>query len=393
MARALPSATRVVTTSILIVEDDEQLRSAVARDLSRRGFDVVTVSCVDGALAHFEDRSFDVVLTDLRMEGADGIDLLAALGRVAPGTRPILMSAFASARDHQRAIQLGAVQVLCKPFTPAELMRAIQQAIECESGFRGRVHGLSLVDVLQMFHYGRRSLSVYLGANPRGEIHVQDGEIIHARHGESVGESALRTILAMPSGSIETVPLDGEEASITRPFQLLLLDVLRELDEEKKVDDPFGGFDGAFMPFEPRTPSIAPVSSMDASCVCAELAARVEGTVVCAAVDLDARALLGLHDSLGFLGERPDFLVDDTVDLFESASLAEIDEQLESVSEVEKARGLQEVRVLSSHACRLAVSLPGGRRVVVLVTCRETNPALAFWHLKATIPRFERVLP
>lgn len=379
-----------MSTSILIVEDDEQLRSAVARDLSRRGFDVTTATSVDGALAHFHDRSFDVVLTDLRMEGADGIDLLAALSRVAPGARPILMSAYASARDHQRAIQLGAVQVLCKPFTPTELMRAIQQAVECESGFRGRVHGLSLVDVLQMFHYGRRSLSVYVGGDRGGEIHLRDGEIVHARHGADVGEDALRTILAMPSGSIETVPLDSNETSVTRPFQALLLDVLRELDEEKNDDDPFGGFDGAFMPFEPLS---TPSPSEDASRVCAELAQRVEGTLVCAVVDLDARALLGLHDALGLLGERPEFLVDDTVDLFESTSLVDIDDQIETENGPKSGvHGLHEVRVLSSHACRLAVSLHKKRRVIVLVTWRDTNPALAFWHLKATLPRFERVL-
>src|SRR5262245_26871757 len=109
-----------MSTSILIVEDDERLRSAVARDLARRGFDVVTVASVDGALARFEEQTFDVVLTDLCMEGADGIELIETLNSVAPKTRPILMSAYASARDHQRAMQLGAVQVLCKPFTPAE---------------------------------------------------------------------------------------------------------------------------------------------------------------------------------------------------------------------------------------------------------------------------------
>jgi CheY-like chemotaxis protein len=384
-----------VNTSVLIVEDDEQLRSAVARDLTRRGFDVTTVASVDGALARFDDRQFDVVLTDLRMEGTDGIDLLAALSRIAPRTRPILMSAFATARDHQRAVQLGAVQVLCKPFTPAELMGAIQQAVECESGFRGSVHGLSLVDVLQMFHYGRRSLSVFVGGSPGGEIHVQDGEIIHASLGDTVGEEALRRILAVPSGSIHTGPLDKTERNVTRPFQALLLDVLREIDEQKGGSDEVGDLAA----FDPRPLSPIPVrpngplGTQDASRACAELVSRIDGALLCAAVDLESRSLLGYHDTIGIIEEEPDALVADALDLFTSPHWRAIDDALRPPSMAAPPDGrLQEIRVLSEGACRLGVGLPGGKRAVVLLTFRETNPALALWHLKATLPWFEQVL-
>jgi DNA-binding NtrC family response regulator len=125
-------------TSILIVEDDEQFRAAVARDLTHRGFDVAAVDSVAKALSKLHERGFDVMLTDLRMSERDGIDLLSQLNEVAPYTRTILMSAFATARDHQRAIELGAVQVLCKPFTALELTHAIQQAVECETGRKPR---------------------------------------------------------------------------------------------------------------------------------------------------------------------------------------------------------------------------------------------------------------
>ncbi|MET0594503.1 MAG: response regulator [Polyangiaceae bacterium] len=390
-----------MNTSVLIVEDDEQLRSAVARDLTRRGFDVTTVGSVDGALARFDDRQFDVVLTDLRMEGTDGIDLLAALARIAPRTRPILMSAFATARDHQRAVQLGAVQVLCKPFTPAELMRAIQQAVECESGYRGNVHGLSLVDVLQMFHYGRRSLSVFVGGSPPGEIHVQDGEIIHASHGDAVGEEALRQILAVPSGSIQTGPFDTAERNVSRPFQTLLLDVLREIDEEKGEfgEEPVSATRD-FAAFDPRPTSPLPVrpagtTSVDeASRACAQLVARIDGALLCAAIDLEARSLLGFHDTIGVVAKEPEALVADTVDLFTSPRWSGVDDALHPPSDSTPPPHscLQEIRVLSEDACRLGVGLLGGKRAVVLMTFRETNPALALWHLKATLPWFEQVL-
>src|SRR5690606_11143995 len=130
-------------TSVLVVDDDQQLVSAISRDLRANGYDVLSASSVDGALEQLTEKPSDVVLTDLRMAEADGIDLLLAIRERGLSSRPILMSAYATARDHQKAVELGAVRVLCKPFGSRELLDAIQQAIDCATGFRGSVHGLS----------------------------------------------------------------------------------------------------------------------------------------------------------------------------------------------------------------------------------------------------------
>jgi hypothetical protein len=50
--------------------------------------------------------------------------------------------------------------VLVKPFTASELLRTIQKAIDCETGFQGSVHGLSLIDMAQMFHLAQRSVTI-----------------------------------------------------------------------------------------------------------------------------------------------------------------------------------------------------------------------------------------
>lgn len=234
-------------TSVLVVDDDEQLRTALARELTENEFEVRVAQSVPEALEALAQRPTDVLLTDLRMSDQDGIDLLEQAQRYSRTTRAILMSAYATARDHQTAIELGAVRVLCKPFTSTELLTAIRQAVDCETGFRGSVHGLSLIDLLQMFHYGKRSISLRVGGVEDGEIHLDGGEIVHATHGDTSGEGALRSLLARPSGSIVTAPLCTSERSIGRSFQSLLLDVLRQLDEGSDEPD----FDAAFGdPFE-----------------------------------------------------------------------------------------------------------------------------------------------
>ncbi len=222
-------------TSLFILEDDVHLRSALVRELSAHGFDVRAASSVDEALASIGHQPVDVVLTDLRLDGQDGIDLLRRLPAISRRTRTVLMSAYATARDHQIATELGAVTVLVKPFTWDELLRTIQKAIDCETGFVGNIHGLSLVDMAQMFHLAQRSISVRVtqpGEAPSA-IHFRAGEIVHAEHRALRGTPALRAILATPSGTIDTAPLaDDTETSITSPFEHLLLESLSQLDEE-----------------------------------------------------------------------------------------------------------------------------------------------------------------
>lgn len=223
-------------TSVLIVDDDVGFRTTIGRDLGEQGFTVSLAHNADDAIDVLADpsgeHSIDVLLTDLRMPGADGIDLLEKVRTVSPRTRAILMSGYATARDYQRAIECGAVRVLCKPFTSSELLQAIRQAVDCETGFRGSIHGLSLVDLLQMFHYARRSLAIVVDGLAPGHVFLEDGQLIHAMYRELVGEPALSAILAMPAGSLRTMVLpQSTPRSITRDFQTLLLDSLRTFDE------------------------------------------------------------------------------------------------------------------------------------------------------------------
>lgn len=221
-------------TSLLVVEDDEMFARALGRDLGEQGLSVKVVHSVVDALEVLGQHDIDVLLTDLQLGAEDGIDLLGQLRLVSPRTRAILMSGFATARDYQRAIELGTVRVLCKPFTPPELLQCIRQAVECETGFRGSVHGLSLVDMLQMFNYGRRSVTITVSGQNPGRLHLRDGQIGHVEHQGRIGEAALKSLLAMPAGTLSTSALQATfEPSITGDFRQILLDALRALDEGK----------------------------------------------------------------------------------------------------------------------------------------------------------------
>jgi CheY-like chemotaxis protein len=386
--------------SVLVVDDDVQLRDALTRDLRTRGYEVSSAGTYSEAMERLRGEEFDVLLTDLRLTDRDGMELITDLPAAAPATRPILMSAFATAKDSQRATELGVVRVLCKPFGTDELVQAVEQAVECSTGFRGSVHGLSLVDILQMFHYGKRSMTLTLAGPVPARIHMRHGEVVHAARGDTVGEPALRSILRMPSGTLKTNALESEEISIERAFQSLLLDMLRDLDEQNKkgagpsaLDSLFSGdFASIFPAALPVVPAHGP-SPIDAACM--KVVSSVEGGVACGVVDLDAGILLGLHTVAGSSRELHEAVVTVAVDLFRGPHVGRIEQMVRAHRSVAEngAHYFDEVQISSKNNLHFVKALRGGRAVIMLITEKSTNLGMGWLQLKSVIPSVEPLVP
>lgn len=217
-------------SSILLVDDDAALMDALSRELDQLNYRTFLAQSADEALDLLRDQDIDVMVTDLRMRGRDGIELLRNSVEVSPATRTVLMSAYATAADYKEARALGAVEVLSKPFTPVEFAAAIRRAEDFQAGFQADIVGLSLVDLLQIFHHGRRSVTVKVGR--RGKVHLRDGEIVHAEAGEAFGGSALLDLLQVERGVLATSAPEPFTRSLTLPFETLLLGTLALIDEQ-----------------------------------------------------------------------------------------------------------------------------------------------------------------
>ncbi|HYL51031.1 MAG TPA: ATP-binding protein [Acidimicrobiia bacterium] len=114
---------------ILLVEDDAAVRAALAHTLERRHFTVVTAVDASQALPIVEQQAFDLVLTDAVMPGMSGAALVEHLHATHPELRVILMSGYSRGLVDASSIA-SSRQQLRKPFTTAELMRAIRTALE-----------------------------------------------------------------------------------------------------------------------------------------------------------------------------------------------------------------------------------------------------------------------
>ncbi len=113
---------------VLLVEEDDALRTLFADILSDRGH-LVTVAADSGsALELLRGGEFDVLVTELRLRGGSGLDLLAWAQRTQPTLCAVVASAFSTSELTAQALRLGARVLLRKPIEPALLLRAIEVA-------------------------------------------------------------------------------------------------------------------------------------------------------------------------------------------------------------------------------------------------------------------------
>lgn len=117
-----------------MVEDDPTFREAVEVALRSQGHQVEGVACAREATRRARDCHFDLLLSDIRIEGdLDGVEGLAQVRQVLPGVRCILMTGFADADAPLRAARLKADDYLLKPFKLQVLLQSVQQVLERSS--------------------------------------------------------------------------------------------------------------------------------------------------------------------------------------------------------------------------------------------------------------------
>ncbi len=115
---------------ILIVDDDRNTRESLGRALRRDGYEVLVAEHGKAALALAQDQHVDLVLTDLKMPGLDGLELIESLRVVCPEISSILISAFARVDTAVKAVRRGVCDVLEKPIRLRDVRRAIKHAFE-----------------------------------------------------------------------------------------------------------------------------------------------------------------------------------------------------------------------------------------------------------------------
>lgn len=127
---------------ILIIEDDKRLREVLKKILGREGFDVEITGDGASGIAKIKQDFFEIALTDLKMPGMDGMEVLRAIKNISPKTYVIMMTAFGTIDSAVQAMKNGAFDYLTKPFKAEELLIVIRRALE-DKGLRKKVEYLT----------------------------------------------------------------------------------------------------------------------------------------------------------------------------------------------------------------------------------------------------------
>ena len=121
---------------VLVVEDEELLRSILRRLLEGEGYAVLTADSAESALRIFGENGVDLTLSDIKMAGMDGIELLSSIRAVDETAPVIMMTAFSSVDTAVAALRHGAYDYITKPFINEDLLQRVKNAIEHRTLFR-----------------------------------------------------------------------------------------------------------------------------------------------------------------------------------------------------------------------------------------------------------------
>lgn len=111
--------------SVLVVDDEKNVREGLARVLARKGYRTCVAEDTSAALAALSREGFDAVITDIRMPGRDGLDLLREAKRLWPDLHFIIMTAYGEISSYLEARHKGAVEYFNKPVRIDDLIAVL----------------------------------------------------------------------------------------------------------------------------------------------------------------------------------------------------------------------------------------------------------------------------
>lgn len=198
-------------------------------ELSRHAWQLHKATSADMALEILRKVTVDLVVVDVGMPLVDGLQLLGIINRRSPGLKIVVITGNATEKRRADALAGGAQLFLEKPVTP-QAMHAIFNLLQdvllaSREGFTGALRRVELQEVIQLECNSRRS-SILEVRNPkvRGQIYLQDGEVVHAVAGELTGEKAFQQLVALREGEFHLKPFQPPpQRTISALWQYLLM--------------------------------------------------------------------------------------------------------------------------------------------------------------------------
>lgn len=203
------------TLSVMVVDDEPGIRTALRANFLRHGWRVETASNVREAIRNVEDHEFNLVVTDMRMPDGTGMEVMRAARKASPETAVILLTAYGSVPDAVTAMRDGALDYLTKPIPfdrlqamAAQLMSCVRRSTPVEDGLAsGDIVGRSPL-LLRALQRARAAASA--GADVLIEAESGTGKELLARYIHDYSDRSSKPFVAVNCAAVPETLLESE---------------------------------------------------------------------------------------------------------------------------------------------------------------------------------------
>ncbi len=230
---------------VLVVDDEPNIALGILKTLSQSPRYIAKhAPSGEAAIEALAKEPYDLVITDIRMPGMSGIDLLRHIRTHHADIGVIIMTAYGSTQVQEEASRRGSLLYIEKPFDFAQMQATIEDffkrkesnaaATHQEESVSGIIPGLSLIDVIQMNCLARFTGTLHIktsDGSQQGIICFNKGEITHSETTTCSGKDAFFEIIQWQGGSFETIEQIPPTVTIVESWEQLMMEAAMMLPD------------------------------------------------------------------------------------------------------------------------------------------------------------------